>query len=306
MVISPATFSTFRLRTGRGMPNRVGPFGDQPCRLGHCPQAQFDQSRALPHGQHHFQGLDCRDLVRQLSRASTPSSCSSSKVPVCAPAATPQVFQRGALILNSAVELSWVERDRRARRWFQGKYGVRSARRLRPTVHPASEAILPLQVVGSVGHRQFCPLSTAANRLIPAFHHAQFTWSPVETGDGQRTDHRFPRPVFPAGREQLVPQCVLTPSAPRRQIHRPKVADTFDAHPAHVQRPPLGQFGCRCRRDRCRTVGQWQLLGAGLAVEQFVELLPTSGDLFVPARPFPQRGDGDLSRPVCGTLGSDQ
>ncbi len=53
-----------------------------------------------------------------------------------------------------------------ARRRFQGKYGVRRARRERPTVPPAGEAIQPLQVVGSAGHRQFCPLSTAADRMI--------------------------------------------------------------------------------------------------------------------------------------------
>ena len=51
-------------------------FGDQPCRLGHRPQAQFDQSRALPYGQHQFQGLDRRDLVRQLPCPSAQSSCS--------------------------------------------------------------------------------------------------------------------------------------------------------------------------------------------------------------------------------------
>ena len=229
-VVFATTFSTFRLRTGRGMPNRV---------------RHSATSRA---------GSAAVRRRSSTSRAPCRTGNSSSK--------------------------DWIVAI------WSGNWRAHLPSPL--ALHPLFQRV-PQRQPQQVFQR---------GALIPAFGHAQFTWLGVETGDGQRTDDRFPQPVFPAGREQLAPQCVPSQSAPQRQrqIPRPKVAGAFDAPPAHVQRPPLGRFGCRCRRDRCRAVGQWQLRGAGLAVEQFVELLPTGGDVCVPAQPFPQRGDGDLGR----------
>ncbi len=57
--------------------------------------------------------------------------------------------------LNSAVELSWVGRDRRARRCLQGKYGVRRALPFTQQVRPSNHfKWLVLRVIAGSAHFQ--------------------------------------------------------------------------------------------------------------------------------------------------------